>query len=405
MKKGLFVLVLLSFLVLLVSCNSDLGQSEDGPYTITFETNGGSTLTPMTVDEHDFFLPESIPTKDGFIFAGWYLDANFLYPMAFNAGTASSLTLYAKWVETSDLITVDEIETIVESIFSEMGYDMSQDELISFIEDLLAPDLHTSEEIEAIVSAILADNGYDMTRAELIEAIETTLGETMLSSSDVELIVDQIISEGGIVDEEALMTQILENINVVSAFENHITDMLFDVRQSVVMVDTYDGATLVSGGSGVIYKRVGNTYYVLTNEHVVYDYDNNNYYSNNEFAITIFTNAGEERILRSSSNIVLHGKSIAHDLAVLTFTSTKDFRVIDLGLHENLKVGQLVFAIGSPLDLPNSSSMGMISQIDREQADEYGMDTVTIQHTAPINPGNSGGALVNIYGELVGLNN
>jgi uncharacterized repeat protein (TIGR02543 family) len=243
MKKSLYFIVLLGLSILLVSCGSDLGVSDDGPYTITFESNGGSELSPMTVDEHDFFMPESAPTKNGYIFAGWFLDENFIYPMAFNAGTASSLTLYAKWVEETDLVT--------------------------------------AEEIEAILSDLLDDLGYDMSQAELILAVEDALSDTLLTEEDVNIIVDSIINANDFVDEEALINQILASLDVVSLFENHITDMLYDVRESVVMVDTYDGAILVSGGSGVIYKREGNTYYVLTNEHVVYDYDNNYYYSNN----------------------------------------------------------------------------------------------------------------------------
>jgi S1-C subfamily serine protease len=108
---------------------------------------------------------------------------------------------------------------------------------------------------------------------------------------------------------------------------------------------------------------------------------------------------------RSSTNITLLGKSITHDLAILRFTTADDLRVIEMGTLSSLKVGQLVFAIGSPLDLPNTSSMGIISQYNRPQSDDSGFNSTTIQHTATINPGNSGGALVNIHGQLIGINN
>ncbi|MFH0767425.1 MAG: trypsin-like peptidase domain-containing protein, partial [Bacillota bacterium] len=163
------------------------------------------------------------------------------------------------------------------------------------------------------------------------------------------------------------------------------------------MVDCYNGFILESSGSGVIYKKVGSIYYVLTNEHVVYGY------TSSEFQITIFETNGD--IVITKGNVTLLGKSVTHDMAILRFSSLQSLRVIEWGTKDSLKVGQMVFAIGSPLDLPNSVSMGTISAIDRGMWDDYGMDTITIQHTATINPGNSGGALVNIYGQMIGLNN
>lgn len=91
-------------------------------------------------------------------------------------------------------------------------------------------------------------------------------------------------------------------------------------------------------------------------------------------------------------------------MAVLRFDSNENFRVIEWGTKHSLKVGQIVFSIGSPLDLPNTASMGVISAYNRKMTDSFGMDTTTIQHTASINPGSSGGALVNIHGQFIGLN-
>lgn len=298
MKRILQLSFVLSLMLLLSSCH--LVTSDDGPYLITFDSNGGTSIDSMTVESFDPFLPEEVPTKEGYTFGGWYLDEAFYYPMSFNAGTNEALTLYAKWID------------------------------------------------------------------------------------------DQIIPIE--VDEEAIIDEIFERLDIIETFESRITTMLDDVKQSVVMIETDDG-----GGSGIIYKKVGNTYYVLTNEHVVYDYDSNDFY------ITVFDGGGE--VLIPKGSITLKGSSLEHDMAVLTFTSTRSFRVIEMAQKSDIRVGEFVFAIGSPLDLPNSVSMGLISAIDRPMWDDYGMDTITIQHTAAINPGNSGGALVDIYGRLVGLNN
>ena len=327
-------------ILFLSSC--DLVTSNDGPYTVDFNSNGGSEVVSLKVDAFDPFLPASVPTRDGYIFAGWYIDETLLYPMAFNTGTNESLTLYAKWIS--------EAETLSEAA------------------------------IRAIIEDILADD-------ELILTDETT----------IESIVTELLESGGGVDEEAVIAAVLANIDVVEAFEQKITTMLDEVKQSVVMVETSSGGSVDGGGSGVIYKKVGNTYYVLTNEHVV------NGYTSSNLSITIFTETGELTIPKGS--VALRGTSLEHDMAVLTFTSTSEFRVIEMGTKASLRVGQFVFAIGSPLDLPNTISMGVISAIDREMWDDYGMDTVTIQHTASINPGNSGGALVDANGLFIGLNN
>ena len=127
-----------------------------------------------------------------------------------------------------------------------------------------------------------------------------------------------------------------------------------------------------------------------------------NGYDSGEFIITVFTPEGEVTIPRSA--ITLRGSTVLHDLAVLSFTSEESFEVIEFAQKSDLHVGEFVFAIGSPLDLPNTQTLGIISALDREMADDLGMDTVTVQHTAAINPGNSGGALVDIYGKLVGIN-
>lgn len=337
-----FIKLTLIFTIILFLSSCDLVTSEDGPYQISFNSNGGTEVQSLTVDAFDPFLPHSIPTKDGYIFSGWYIDENLLYPMAFNAGTNESLTLYAKWTSVAESLSEDAIRNLI--------------------------------------SEILDDE-------ELILTDEAT----------IEGIVTELLESGNTVDVDAVVAQVLANLDVVLAFEQKITTMLSEVQQSVVMVETYSGGSVDGGGSGVIYKRVGNTYYVLTNEHVVSGYTSSN------FSITIFTESGEVVIPKGS--ITLRGKSLEHDMAVLTFTSTSNFRVIEMGTKSSLRVGQFVFAIGSPLDLPNTSTLGVISAIDREMWDDYGMDTITIQHTAPINPGNSGGALVDANGKFVGLNN
>lgn len=340
MKKVFFLLTLFSFVLFLSSCVPMLPSTRE--YTVTFNSNGGTLLDAMEVRASTPFLPNEIPLKEGYTFGGWYLDANFYYPMSFNTGTKEAVTLYAKWILIEETLSEEQIRSIIDSI-------------------LLADDF------------MIAD--------------ETTITN----------IVNGLIDSNELIDETAVIAAVLANIDVVELFEAHVTEMIADVRQSVVMIDVYQGDSLEGGGSGVIYKKVGNTYYVVTNEHVIQGFNSN------QIEITIFNKTGD--VVIPKGNVIITGTTTLHDMAVLTFTTSQPLRVIEMGTKENLKVAQMVFAIGSPFDLPNGVSMGVISYIDRFMEDDYGMKTFTIQHTAPINRGNSGGALVDIYGRLIGLNN
>ncbi len=141
-------------------------------------------------------------------------------------------------------------------------------------------------------------------------------------------------------------------------------------------------------GSGVIVSQDG---YILTNAHVVEDADE----------ITVGLMDGQEY----DGEIV--GTDPRTDIAVVKIDA-EDLSAIKFGNSENTNVGEIVLAIGSPLgqDLAHSVSMGIISAKGRaigiiEQGAGY---ENFIQTDAAINPGNSGGAMVNMNGELIGIN-
>lgn len=337
MKKLSYMMIMFLVIISLSSCIT----SNDGPYTITFDSNGGSDVSPIVTDAFDPFIPESVPVKEGFIFGGWYIDPTLYYPMTFHTGTNESLTLYAKWIPEDTVFTRDEILNLVSDLLDD--------------QDLILTDQITLEGI-----------------------------------------VQDILASGNAVDIDFIISEVLSQIDVVQSFEDKMTFMLSDVMQSVVMIETYSLGQIDGSGSGVLYKRDGNTYYLLTNDHVVRGYTEGN------VSITIFDASGDIVIPRG--DVTINGTSVLHDLAVLSFTLDDDLTIMTLGNDDDLKTGQFVYAIGSPLDLPQTITMGMISAFDRPMWDADGMDTITIQHTAPINPGNSGGALINSYGELIGIN-
>ncbi|WP_028274353.1 S1C family serine protease [Atopococcus tabaci] len=149
-------------------------------------------------------------------------------------------------------------------------------------------------------------------------------------------------------------------------------------------------------GSGVVYKVDGDTAYVVTNNHVVEGSD----------AIEIMLKDGTQVEAK------LIGSDVWTDLAVLTVSSEQITTVAEFGNSENLTVGEPAIAIGSPLgtDFASSVTAGIISAtgrsvpVDTNNDDQVDWEMTAIQTDAAINPGNSGGALVNIAGQVVGIN-
>ena len=145
-------------------------------------------------------------------------------------------------------------------------------------------------------------------------------------------------------------------------------------------------------GSGVIFTREG---YVLTNHHVV------------ENAEKVWcTLSNKERI---TATVV--GSDPETDIAVLKLNleelKADSLPYAQLGNSDSLQVGQIVLALGSPLGLSRSVSMGVISSIDRYfpgSGSSISPYNLWIQTDAAINPGNSGGPLINLDGEVIGIN-
>ncbi len=142
-------------------------------------------------------------------------------------------------------------------------------------------------------------------------------------------------------------------------------------------------------GSGVIVKRTGNTVYVLTNNHV----------AGKATKITVNLNDGQK------FDAKLVGADERSDIALVSFEAKKDSNIVvaALGDSDNVKVGDIVLAMGAPLGYSQSVTQGIVSATGRS-GDQIGNMNDFIQTDAAINQGNSGGPLVNIYGEVIGIN-
>jgi serine protease Do len=139
-------------------------------------------------------------------------------------------------------------------------------------------------------------------------------------------------------------------------------------------------------GTGVIVDSRG---YVLTNRHVV---------AGNEGIKAVLSDGTE-----TTADVV--DEDAAHDVAVVKLPGGRTYPELRFGPASDLMVGEEVIAIGHPYGYRNTVSTGIISALDREVPMPEG-ETLThlIQTTASINPGNSGGPLLNINGELIGIN-
>ena len=162
--------------------------------------------------------------------------------------------------------------------------------------------------------------------------------------------------------------------------------------------DSSDSGELkpASSGSGVIYKKSGNTAYVVTNNHVV----------NGAKKLSVILSDG------TSVNAELVGTDVWTDLAVLKISGDNVTTTMDFADSDKIAVGETAFAIGSPLDvnLSNTVTKGIVSAVNRQipmDVDGDGKNDwnqTVIQTDAAINPGNSGGALINNEGKLIGIN-
>ena len=148
----------------------------------------------------------------------------------------------------------------------------------------------------------------------------------------------------------------------------------------------YQTQPQVGYGSGVILTKDG---YIVTNNHVIEKAD--------EIQVTL----NDSRVFDAT----LVGADVNSDLALLKIEGD-EFPVVPMGNSDDLKLGEWVLAVGNPFNLTSSVTAGVVSAKSRRIGiyDAEGSIESFIQTDAAINMGNSGGALVNVRGELVGIN-
>jgi len=213
-----------------------------------------------------------------------------------------------------------------------------------------------------------------------------SLIDTATAQTNTEQPVAEMLAE---VETEENLTTIANAPTNTLNLEASLIDAYAQASPSVVYILVGS-----SSGSGFVYSDDG---YIITNNHVVS--------AGNSYEI-VFAN-GE----RQSAQLV--GSDADSDLAVLKVdTLPEGTTAIPLAKADSIQVGQFVIAIGSPFGEQGSMSMGIVSGLDRSlpsqrqsmgESSYYTLPQV-IQTDAPINPGNSGGPLLNLAGEVIGVN-
>ena len=321
-----------------------------------------------------------------------------------------------------------EVTALVEGVLAAEGLSAAQ--VTNLVEAVLASEGLSEAEVTVLVEAVLADEG--LSEAEVTALVEGILSEREgLSAADVEVIVADRLSEapglstddvasiaasvveesaglsaeevetvvGRLIEESAGLTAEEVELLVARLFAEAPVDDSGDEPVVAVAEALVDSVVLVSvpeasHGSGIVFDDGGR---LVTNAHVIDDADE----------VVVSLPNGRQIV----AEVV--GFDVRRDVAVLQLTEPDNSLVPAVfAFTEDVQVGQLAVALGSPFDLDRTVTSGIVSAVGRV-IDSYGCQlgfgaecagVSMIQTDAPINPGNSGGPLADREGRVIGMN-
>lgn len=189
-------------------------------------------------------------------------------------------------------------------------------------------------------------------------------------------------------------TGVVKCNNDVKIDETGISLAIGEIYDATVTIQNYSNNKLASSGSGFIYKTDSNYAYIMTNHHVID--------GNDKLIITLSNDDQIEGEVTGSDEYL--------DLAVVKIKKTEAAKVAKLGNSENSNLGDTVITVGSPVgyEYRGTVTRGTLSgknrmvEVSVASTNDFVMRVLQID--AAINPGNSGGPLVNINGEVIGIN-
>ena len=192
----------------------------------------------------------------------------------------------------------------------------------------------------------------------------------------------------GLLDKTVEIEKNLKQVTITEA--NSLSESVDKVYDSVVYIESSRNNVTKGSGSGFVYKVDKKYGYILTNHHVI---------SNS-------TDVEITNIEGGTYKATVLGSDDYSDIAVLRVDKEAVLAVAELGSNDNTKLGDTVFTVGSPLgkNYMGSVTKGIISGKDRTITTSSQYVTDVLQVDAALNPGNSGGPLVNVNGEVIGIN-
>ena len=225
--------------------------------------------------------------------------------------------------------------------------------------------------------------GYYFASSTLTQGNSTSNQANTTSVSDVQYSNDTSTTQA----VEKVQDAVVSVINYQTQSSNSLSSIFGNIESS-------DELAVAGEGSGVIYKKDGDTAYIVTNNHVISGAEK----------IDILLASGE----KLSGELV--GADTYSDIAVIKIAADKVTTIAEFANSDTIKVGETAIAIGSPLGsvYANTVTQGVISSLSRtvtsQTEDGQTISTNAIQTDTAINPGNSGGPLINIQGQVIGIN-
>ena len=192
----------------------------------------------------------------------------------------------------------------------------------------------------------------------------------------------------------AYTTGVIKCSNDITVDETGISTAVGEIYDATVTIQNYKNNKLISSGSGFVYKKDDKYGYILTNHHVI--------------------DGAEKVIITMSNDDQVEGKVLGSDqyldIAVVRIDAESVKEVAKIGTSENSNVGDTIITVGSPVgyEYRGTVTRGTLSgknrlvEVSIASTNDFVMQVLQID--AAINPGNSGGPLVNIKGEVIGIN-
>lgn len=189
-------------------------------------------------------------------------------------------------------------------------------------------------------------------------------------------------------------TGVIKCSNNVTVDETGISTAVGEIFDATVTIQNYKNEKLISSGSGFVYKKGEKYGYILTNHHVI--------------------EGADKVIITMSNDDQVEGKVLGSDqyldLAVVRIDAKAVIQVAKIGTSENSNLGDTIITVGTPIgyEYRGTVTRGTLSgknrlvEVSIKSTNDFVMQVLQID--AAINPGNSGGPLVNINGEVIGIN-